>query len=99
VNRLTSRRNIAQHENCGRRGSAIAFVDSVQFGRRIIRFQAIQQQLPLLAGEVPPRAGLAADDRFGEVLAETILYALCWTLSGCMCEILRGIIARGLGPR
>jgi|AmaraimetFIIA100_FD_contig_71_2735889_length_1022_multi_3_in_0_out_0_2 hypothetical protein len=58
-----------------------------------------RQQLALLAGEAAPRAGLAADHRFGEVLAETIWHAPCRTLSGGTPEILRGIIARGLGLR
>jgi len=58
-----------------------------------------RQQLALLAGEAAPRAGLAADHRFGEVLAETIWHAPCRTLSGGTPEILRGIFARGLGLR
>jgi hypothetical protein len=38
-------------------------------------------------------------DRFEEVLAETVLHAPSWTLRGGTREILRGIIARGLGLR
>jgi acyl-CoA dehydrogenase len=38
-------------------------------------------------------------DRFDEVLAATILHAPSWTLRGGTPEILRGIIARGLGVR
>jgi hypothetical protein len=41
----------------------------------------------------------AAGDRFEEVLAETVLHAPSWTLRGGTREILRGIIARGLGLR
>jgi hypothetical protein len=41
----------------------------------------------------------AADDRFQAALAEAILHAPSWTLRGGTREILRGIIARGLGLR
>jgi acyl-CoA dehydrogenase len=41
----------------------------------------------------------AAGDRFEAVLAEAVLHAPSWTLRGGTREILRGIIARGLGLR
>ena len=55
--------------------------------------------------EVPELARLlgssleARDGAFDELLEECILYAPSWTLRGGTREILRGIIARGLGLR
>jgi acyl-CoA dehydrogenase len=52
---------------------------------------------------VPERARLLAPrraaERFDAALAQSILYAPSWTLRGGTREILRGIIARGLGLR
>jgi alkylation response protein AidB-like acyl-CoA dehydrogenase len=57
--------------------------------------RAVPETARLLA---PGRAG-AANDRFEEVLAEILLHAPSWTLRGGTREILRGIIARGIGLR
>ena len=46
----------------------------------------------------PPASG-AAGDRLEAALAEAVLHAPSWTLRGGTREILRGIIARGLGLR
>jgi len=49
---------------------------------------------------LPIEPSTAADgDRFAEALAQTILHAPCFTIRGGTREILRGIIARGLGLR
>ena len=45
---------------------------------------------------VPARQG---GGRFEKALAEAVLHAPSWTLRGGTREILRGIIARGLGLR
>lgn len=45
------------------------------------------------------RAALPADDKFSETLARAMLYAPSYTLRGGTREILRGIIAKGLGLR
>ena len=48
----------------------------------------------LLAAQLPGR-----NAAFDAVLEEAVLYAPSWTLRGGTREILRGIIARGLGLR
>jgi hypothetical protein len=45
-----------------------------------------------------PASG-AGGDRLEAALAEAVLHAPSWTLRGGTREILRGIIARGLGLR
>jgi len=60
---------------------------------------AFERRVPELARLVAPSRPGAANDRFEEVLNETILHAPSWTLRGGTPEILRGIIARGLGLR
>jgi acyl-CoA dehydrogenase len=60
---------------------------------------AFERRLPELARLVAPSRPGAANDRFEEVLADTVLHAPSWTLRGGTPEILRGIIARGLGLR
>jgi acyl-CoA dehydrogenase len=58
-----------------------------------------ERAVPEIARLVAPGRGRAANDRFEEVLAETLLHAPSWTLRGGTREILRGIIARGIGLR
>jgi alkylation response protein AidB-like acyl-CoA dehydrogenase len=58
-----------------------------------------ERAVPEIARLVAPGRGRAANDRFEEVLAETVLHAPSWTLRGGTREILRGIIARGIGLR
>jgi alkylation response protein AidB-like acyl-CoA dehydrogenase len=60
---------------------------------------AFERKIPELVRLVAPVGGRAANDRFEEVLAETVLHAPSWTLRGGTPEILRSIIARGLGLR
>src|SRR5215831_120143 len=60
---------------------------------------AFERQIPEIARLIAPALPRAANDRFDEVLADTILHAPSWTLRGGTREILRGIIARGLGLR
>ena len=60
---------------------------------------AFERKIPELARLVAPVDGRAANDRFEEVWAETLLHAPSWTLRGGTPEILRGIIARGLSLR
>jgi alkylation response protein AidB-like acyl-CoA dehydrogenase len=49
---------------------------------------------------LPVEPGVAADgDHFAEALAQAILHAPCFTIRGGTKEILRGMIARGLGLR
>jgi acyl-CoA dehydrogenase len=48
---------------------------------------------------VAPRRRRADPDPFEAALAESVLHAPSWTLRGGTREILRGIIARGLGLR
>jgi acyl-CoA dehydrogenase len=55
----------------------------------------VPEQVRLMAPALPG----APDGRFEEVLAETVLHAPSWSLRGGTREILRGIIARGLGLR
>jgi acyl-CoA dehydrogenase len=60
---------------------------------------AFEREIPELARLVAPGGRDGANDRFEEVLAEAMLHAPSWTLRGGTPEILRGIIARGLGLR
>ena len=60
------------------------------------------QDVPEVARQVIPeeiRACLPADDRFNAMLDRAVLYAPSYTIRGGTREILRGIIARGLGLR
>jgi len=60
---------------------------------------AFERQVPELARLLAPSVCTTANRRFDEVLADTVLHAPSWTLRGGTREILRGIIARGLGLR
>jgi alkylation response protein AidB-like acyl-CoA dehydrogenase len=60
---------------------------------------AFEREVPELARLLAPGRGRAANDRFEQVLGEAVLHAPSWTLRGGTREILRGIIARGLGLR
>jgi alkylation response protein AidB-like acyl-CoA dehydrogenase len=62
---------------------------------------AFERELPEVARRlVPVEASLdAADDRFAQTLGEVTLHAPSYTIRGGTREILRGIIARGLGLR
>ncbi len=60
---------------------------------------AYERGIPERARELARRSRGAATDRFEAALAEAILHAPSWTLRGGTREILRGIIARGLGLR
>ncbi len=60
---------------------------------------AFEREIPELVRLLAPGRRRAAGDRFEEVLGETVLHAPSWTLRGGTREILRGIIARGLGLR
>jgi acyl-CoA dehydrogenase len=60
---------------------------------------AFERDVPERVRLLAPGLAPAADDRFEAVLAETILHAPSWSLRGGTREILRGIIARGLGLR
>jgi acyl-CoA dehydrogenase len=59
---------------------------------------AFEREIPELVRLLAP-GRRAAGERFEQVLAETVLHAPSWTLRGGTREILRGIIARGLGLR
>jgi acyl-CoA dehydrogenase len=60
---------------------------------------AFEREIPELVRLLMPARRRAAGERFEEVLAETVLHAPSWSLRGGTREILRGIIARGLGLR
>src|SRR5271163_1931876 len=60
---------------------------------------AFEREIPELVRLLAPGRRRAGNDRFEDVLAETVLHAPSWTLRGGTREILRGIIARGLGLR
>jgi acyl-CoA dehydrogenase len=61
---------------------------------------AFEREIPELVRLLAPRGRRAGgNDRFEETLAEAILHAPSFTLRGGTREILRGIIARGLGLR
>ena len=60
------------------------------------------QEIPAVARELVPvevRAALPSDDRFNAMLNRAMCYAPSFTVRGGAAEILRGIIARGLGLR
>jgi hypothetical protein len=59
-----------------------------------------EREIPELVRLLTPRGRRpGGNDRFEEVLAEAVLHAPSFTLRGGTREILRGIIARGLGLR
>jgi hypothetical protein len=61
---------------------------------------AFEREIPELVRLLAPRGRrTGGNDRFEETLAEAILHAPSFTLRGGTREILRGIIARGLGLR
>jgi acyl-CoA dehydrogenase len=60
---------------------------------------AFEREIPEVARLVAPRRRQPSNDNFEEVLADVVLNAPSWTLRGGTREILRGIIARGLGLR
>ncbi|MGH7098972.1 MAG: acyl-CoA dehydrogenase family protein [Stellaceae bacterium] len=60
---------------------------------------AFERAIPELARLVAPGRRRAGTERLEEVLAAAVLHAPSWTLRGGTREILRGIIARGLGLR
>jgi len=60
------------------------------------------QEIPAVAREIvreDARAVLPSDDRYNAMLDHALLYAPSYTIRGGTTEILRGIIARGLGLR
>jgi acyl-CoA dehydrogenase len=61
---------------------------------------AFEREIPELVRLLAPRGSRSGgNDRFEETLAEAVLHAPSFTLRGGTREILRGIIARGLGLR
>jgi acyl-CoA dehydrogenase len=61
---------------------------------------SFEREIPELVRLLAPRGSRAGgNDRFEEALAEAVLHAPSFTLRGGTREILRGIIARGLGLR
>jgi len=60
---------------------------------------SFERELPELARLVMPGARRGDRDEFERALAEAVLHAPSWTIRGGTREILRGIIARGLGLR
>jgi acyl-CoA dehydrogenase len=60
---------------------------------------AFERELPEIARLAMPGARQGDRDEFERSLAEAVLHAPSWTLRGGTREILRGIIARGLGLR
>jgi alkylation response protein AidB-like acyl-CoA dehydrogenase len=60
---------------------------------------AFEREIPELVRLVAPGRRHAGGERLEQVLAEAVLHAPSWTLRGGTREILRGIIARGLGLR
>jgi alkylation response protein AidB-like acyl-CoA dehydrogenase len=59
----------------------------------------LEREIPEIVRLIAPRRGRPSNDRFEEMLAEAVLHAPSFTLRGGTREILRGIIARGLGLR
>ena len=60
------------------------------------------QEVPAISREIlseDKRATLPSDDEFGAMLDHALYYAPSYTIRGGTTEILRGIIARGLGLR
>jgi hypothetical protein len=78
-----------------------------QFGKPISKFQAIQQQIKDVGNAyerlVPEVVRLSQirnpSARFLETLNQCVLHAPSFTLRGGTREILKGVIARGLGLR
>jgi alkylation response protein AidB-like acyl-CoA dehydrogenase len=60
---------------------------------------AFERDIPEKARLAAPRRRRAMPDPFEAALAESVAHAPSWTLRGGTREILRGIIARGLGLR
>ncbi|HZT89979.1 MAG TPA: acyl-CoA dehydrogenase family protein [Stellaceae bacterium] len=60
---------------------------------------AFERAIPELARLVAPRRRRPGGDALEQALARAVLHAPSWTLRGGTREILRGIIARGLGLR
>jgi acyl-CoA dehydrogenase len=60
---------------------------------------AFERGIPELVRLIAPERRRAGGERLERVLAEAVLHAPSWTLRGGTREILRGIIARGLGLR
>jgi acyl-CoA dehydrogenase len=60
---------------------------------------AFERSVPEITRLLAPSLCPAGNGRLEEVLADTVLHAPSWTLRGGTLEILRGIIARGLGLR
>jgi alkylation response protein AidB-like acyl-CoA dehydrogenase len=60
---------------------------------------AFERAIPELVRLLAPGRRRADAERLEAVLAEAVLHAPSWTLRGGTREILRGIIARGLGLR
>jgi alkylation response protein AidB-like acyl-CoA dehydrogenase len=58
-----------------------------------------ERQIPELVRLVAPGRPRRGNDRLEEILAETVLHAPSFTLRGGTREILRGVVARGLGLR
>ncbi len=59
-----------------------------------------EQDVPEVARRIAPvEAGLQEDDRYARTMADVMLYAPAYTLRGGTREIVRGVIARGLGLR
>lgn len=59
-----------------------------------------EQDLPEVARRIAPvEAGLDETDRYARTMADVMLYAPAYTLRGGTREIVRGVIARGLGLR
>ena len=59
-----------------------------------------EQDLPEVARRIAPvEAGLEETDRYARTMADVMLYAPAYTLRGGTREIVRGVIARGLGLR
>ncbi len=59
----------------------------------------LEREIPEIARLIAPGRRRPSNDRFEAVLAESVLHAPSFTLRGGTREILRGIIARGLGLR
>ena len=60
---------------------------------------ALERETPEVLRRLEGLSPLAGEDALGTSLAETILAAPSFTLRGGTPEVLRGIIARGLGLR
>jgi alkylation response protein AidB-like acyl-CoA dehydrogenase len=60
---------------------------------------ALEREMPEITRLVAPRRGEPANDELEDMLRDVVLNAPSWTLRGGTREILRGIIARGLGLR